>query len=80
VVLVIFAITAEEQQGMGEAPLAGVERLIDQVLFNANVACQHESDEPVGEVVLPAKHAGHFILLDAKNKPRTCIQVNRHVR
>jgi hypothetical protein len=61
---IVFAVTGEQEKGTGEPLFAGIEKLIDQVLFDANVPGKHESDEPIGERVLFVKHPEHFILLN----------------
>jgi hypothetical protein len=57
-------VTREEQQSAREAFLAGIEELVDQIFFDADVARQHVSDEPVGELVLFVEHTNHFVLFD----------------
>ena len=42
-------IAREEQQSAGQALFAGVEELVDEVLFDADIARQHVGDEAVGE-------------------------------
>ena len=46
------------------AAAAGVEKLIDQVLFDSDIPRQHEPYEPVGEAMLLVKHLEHLILLN----------------
>ena len=46
--LVLLAIAREHQQRARQPFLAGVEELIDQVLFEPNVSSKHISDEEVG--------------------------------
>lgn len=47
---------------------AGVEKLIDQVLFDANIAREHELYEAVGEVMLLVKHFEHLTLLNDEDR------------
>jgi hypothetical protein len=57
-------ITRQQQQSAREAFLAGIEELVDQIFFDADVARQHVSDETVGELVLFVEHANHLVLFD----------------
>jgi hypothetical protein len=58
--LVLLPISRQEQQRAGEALLAGVEELIDQVLFDADVSRQHVRDESVRERGLLVEHPEHL--------------------
>src|SRR4029077_16795858 len=62
--LVFFTVTGKQQKSAGKPLLARVEKLIDQVLFDSNVPCQHETDKPVREGMLLMKHLEHFTLLN----------------
>ena len=44
---VFFTVTGKQEKSAGEPLLAGVEQLIDQILFNSNVPRQHETDEAI---------------------------------
>jgi hypothetical protein len=57
-------VTREQQQSAREALLAGIEELVDQIFFDADVARQHVSDEAVRELMLFVEHANHFALFD----------------
>jgi hypothetical protein len=57
-------VAREEQQSAREAFFAGIEELVDQIFFDADVARQHVGDEAVGELVLFVEHANHFIFFD----------------
>jgi len=57
-------VARKEQQSAREAFLAGIEELVDQIFFDADVARQHVSDEAVRELVLFVKHTNHFVLFD----------------
>lgn len=57
-------VTREEQQSAREAFFAGIEELVDQIFFDADVAREHVGDEAVGELVLFVEHANHFIFFD----------------
>jgi len=49
----------EQEQRAGEAFLARIEQLVDQVSLDADVARQHVRDEAVGEIVLLVQDAHH---------------------
>jgi len=68
--LVFLAVTGKQQKRAGEPLLARVEQLVDQVLLDSNVPCQHESDEPVGKVMLLVKYLEHFTLLNNEHGAR----------
>src|SRR5487761_167125 len=61
---VLLAIASEQQESASEAFLAGVEKLIDQVLFDANVARKHVGEEAVGDGFIRVEHANHLILIN----------------
>ena len=46
--LVIHAITGQQQKRARQPLFAGVEKLIDQILLESDVPCQHESNKAVG--------------------------------
>jgi len=62
--LVQRAITREQQQGACQPFLAGVEELVDQILFDSDVACQHIGYESVGELVFAVEDANHLPFLN----------------
>ena len=64
------AVTRQQQQSAREALLAGIEELVDQIFFDADVARQHVSDEAVRELVLFVEHANHFALFDNQDGGR----------
>jgi hypothetical protein len=61
---ILLAVTGEQEKRAGEPLFARIEKLIHQVLFDANVPGKHESDEPIGEGVLFVKYPEHFIFLN----------------
>jgi hypothetical protein len=61
---IFLAVAGEEQEGASEALLAGVEELVYQVLFDADVSGKHERDEAVGKGVLMVEDADHFLLFN----------------
>src|SRR5258708_17342102 len=65
--LVLRAIAREQQQSARQPFLAGVEELIDQVLFDADVSTQHISDEAVGELVFLGELGDHRGFLSDKH-------------
>ena len=60
------AIAREQQQSARQSFLAGVEELVDQILFDSDVSRQHISDEAVGELVFLVEHANHLLLLNRR--------------
>ena len=62
--LVFFAVAREEQEGAGETLFAGVEELIDEILFDADISGEHEGDEAIGEFVFGVKDANHLGFFD----------------
>ena len=63
--LVLLPVPGQQQQGAGESLLAGVEELIDQILFDSDVARQHVREEPVGECRMFVQHPDHVALGDS---------------
>src|SRR3984885_15648386 len=45
--LFLLAVAGKQQQSSGQSFLAGIEKLVDQILFNPDVALQHVGNEPV---------------------------------
>ena len=58
------AIAREQQQGMRQPFLAGVEELIYKVRLDSNISRKHVGDEPVGELVLRVEHANHLVFFN----------------
>ena len=50
--------------------LAGVEELIDQVLFDSDIAGQHVRDESIGHGALLVQQLRHLSLADAQDGAR----------
>src|SRR5579862_3579278 len=69
-----LSITREQQESASQAFFAGVEELVYQILFHANVSCQHVSNEPVGKFVFPVKYSNHLAF---SNDEHSCGQ-NRY--
>ena len=67
---VFLAVAREQQQRAGEPLLARVEELIDEVLFDADVAREHVRDESVGELGMLVQHPKHVALVDAQDRRR----------
>ena len=65
--LIFLAIAGEQEQGASKALFGGVEKLVDQILFDADVSGEHVSDEAVGEFVLGVEDADHLVLIDHKD-------------
>ena len=62
--LVFGAVACEKEKRAGEAFFAGVEKLVDEIFFDADVAREHVGDEAVGEGVLVVEDADHFLFFD----------------
>src|SRR5258708_16857605 len=60
------AIAREQQQSARQPFFAGVEELIDQILFDPDVSTQHISDEAVGKFLLFVKLANHLVFFNDK--------------
>ena len=58
------AIAREQQQRTRQSLLAGVEKLVYQVLLDSNVSGKHISDEAVGELVFLVECANHLCSLN----------------
>ncbi len=63
----MLAKACEEKQSAGEAFLGGVEQLVDQVFFDADVSREHVGDEAVGKFVLAVQDANHFVFFNDKS-------------
>ncbi len=78
------AVTRQQQQRAGQPLLAGIEQLIDKVLFDANVPGQHVGDEPVREVMLVVEPSNHLLFRDDQHGGRAHggrhLQANRMTR
>ena len=72
------AVAREQQQSARQPFLAGVEKLIDQILFDSDVSRQHVSDEAVGELVFPVEHANHLVFLNDEHGGRCNRGRSRH--
>ena len=58
---VLSAIARQQQQSTRQPLLAGVEKLIDQVLFDSDVPPKHVRNETVGKRMFLVEHANHLI-------------------
>ena len=66
----LLPVARQQQQRARQPFLAGVEELIDQVLFDSDVAGQHVRDESVGHGALPVQQLRHLSLADAQDRAR----------
>ena len=57
---VYHAITGQQEESTRQAFLAGVEKLVDQVLFDADVACEDVRNEAIGKRMFLMEHAKHL--------------------
>ncbi len=76
--MALRAIAREQQQSARQPFLAGVEKLVDQVLFDPDVSRQHIRDEAVGELVFPVEHANHLVFLNDEHGGRCNRGRSRH--
>src|SRR5258708_4432125 len=66
----LVSIARQQQQRARQPLLGGVEQLIDQVLFDPNVARQHVGDEAVGHGMLLVQQPDHLPLADEQHRAR----------
>ncbi len=59
-----FTVAGQKKQRARQAFFAGIEELVDQIFFDADIAPEHVGNEAVGEFVLGVEHANHFLLFD----------------
>jgi len=61
-----LAEVSKQQQKPGQRFFAGIEKLIDQVLFVPDVSRQQIRYEQIGECVFPVKRKHHRLLINAQ--------------
>jgi len=66
--LILFAIAREKQERARQALFAGIEELVDQILFDPNVVREHIRDEMGRQRMLGVEHAEHFVFLDDEDR------------
>src|SRR6202158_6307542 len=59
---------SKQKKNTGESFLAGIAKLVNQILFVSNVSCQQICHEHVGKCVLPVKHFHHGLLIDPHHR------------
>ena len=64
--LPVFAEAGQQQQNAREALLAGIEQLIDQVLFDPHIPRQQVRHEELGQYGLIMEHSDHGFFLKSK--------------
>src|SRR6185295_3660969 len=64
---VVFAEMCQQEEHTSQSFLAGVEEMVDQVLFNATVALEEVRHEPSGEGWLRLQHSEHLLSCDAQD-------------
>jgi hypothetical protein len=62
------AVASHQEKSAGEAFFAGVEELVDEVFFDADVALEHVGDKTIGEGVFVVKYADHFVDADLQGQ------------
>ena len=65
-----FTVAREQQQRACQPLLAGVEELVDQIFFDADVPRQHVRQETIRERGLGVELPHHFLLLDGQDRAR----------
>ena len=68
--LIFFSETGQDQKRSGQTFLAGIEKLIDQVFSNPDIAPHHVGDEAIRERVFRMEHADHFVQADHEQRDR----------
>lgn len=69
--LFTVAITRNQEEGSGQALLARVEELVDQVFFHPDISFEHVGDKAVGKVALFVNYASHFRFFDSQDGNRS---------
>src|ERR1700730_7693582 len=62
------AVPSELQKSARQPFLAGIEKLVDQVVFDPAVAFKHIRDEAVGKRTFNVEHADHLVFLNGEHK------------
>jgi len=65
-----LSVTRQEQERAREALFAGVEELVDEVFFDADVSRQHVPQESIGEGRLSVELSHHLSLLHDDDRAR----------
>ena len=64
---VVFAEVGQQEEHASQSFLAGVEEVVDQVLFNATVPLEEVPHEPSGKGWLSLQHSEHLLSCDAQD-------------
>ncbi len=59
-----LTVASEQQKSAGQAFLAGVKKLIDQILLDSDVPREHIRHEAVGESMFSVEHANHLVFFN----------------
>src|SRR5438094_7535329 len=59
---------SQRYQYPGQSFLAGIEKLVNQILFISDVPCQQICHEHIGKRVFPVKHFHHGLLIDSHHR------------
>jgi hypothetical protein len=73
-----LTVTRQEQERARETLLAGVEELVDEVFFDADVSRQHVPQEPISERRLSVELAHHLSLVHDDDRARRHRRGRRH--
>src|ERR1700730_5037512 len=66
--LSILAEVSKQEKNPSKSFLAGIEKLINQILFVSDVPCQQKCDEHFGKRMFPVKHFHHGLLIDSHHR------------
>lgn len=71
--LFLVAITRDQEERPGQAFLAGIEQLVDQILLDSDISFEHVGDKAIREFALFVQHTKHFQFFNSKsgNRPES---------
>jgi len=73
-----FTVSRQQQQRAGEALLAGVEQLINQIFFDPDVPREHVCEEAIRKCGCGVKAPHHFLSVDDDDRARRHGGSGRH--
>jgi hypothetical protein len=68
--LIQLAIAGQQQKRARQPLLAGVEKLVDQVLLDPDIASKHIGDKAIGKRTFRMEQSEHFAVLDHQHTHR----------
>src|ERR1700730_1065658 len=66
--LSVLAEVSQQEKNASKSFLAGIEKLIKQILFVSDVPCQQKCHEHFGKRMFPVKHFHHGLLIDSHHR------------